>query len=507
MSKKILFIFFIFIILSNISCYAENKNPKNKISTELINREPVVAGQFYPADAVELKNMLNLLFAKAIPKSTDDVIAIITPHAGYIYSGIVAATSFNQIDGTKNYKTIFIIGSSHNAAFDGASIYNKGNFVTPLGIVEVDIPLANKLIKENDILRINADAHLHEHSIEVELPFLQTVMKTRYKIVPILLGTENIESIKKIAAALKPYFNSNNLFIISTDFTHYPDYKNAVDVDKQTAEAIQLNSAEQLLNSVNKNMNKGIPNLACCICGLGSVLTLLNITEEDKNISIKTLQYMNSGDISGDKSRVVGYNSIVFSKKKEVKKMAEKSEFSLTEKDKKDLLAVARKTIEQYIKYNKKPEIDSKNFSKNLIMNCGAFVTLHKQGELRGCIGRFDADIPLYKVVEEMAIASSTQDYRFPPVTADEIDKIHIEISVLSPMKKIKSIDEIILGKHGIYIKKGFRGGTFLPQVANETGWSKEEFLGHCARDKAGLSWDGWKDADIYIYTAEVFNE
>jgi AmmeMemoRadiSam system protein A len=140
-------------------------------------------------------------------------------------------------------------------------------------------------------------------------------------------------------------------------------------------------------------------------------------------------------------------------------------------------------------------------------MKAGAFVTLKENGELRGCIGRFTADIPLYQVIEEMAISSSTQDNRFLPVTAKEIDKLEIEISVLSPMKKISSIDEIVMGKHGIYIKKGWYSGTFLPQVATETGWSREEFLGHCARDKAGIGWDGWKDAEIYTYEACVFSE
>jgi hypothetical protein len=138
---------------------------------------------------------------------------------------------------------------------------------------------------------------------------------------------------------------------------------------------------------------------------------------------------------------------------------------------------------------------------------CGAFVTLKKYGNLRGCIGRFDASEPLYQVVQEMAIASSTQDYRFSPVELKEIPELEIEISVLTPMRHISSIDEIELGKHGIYIKKGNRSGTFLPQVATETGWTKEEFLGHCAQDKAGIGWNEWKDAEVYVYEALVFGE
>ena len=171
------------------------------------------------------------------------------------------------------------------------------------------------------------------------------------------------------------------------------------------------------------------------------------------------------------------------------------------------MLGIARATIIMYINQHKTPDLDDRNFSPGLKMHSGAFVTLKEKGELRGCIGRFTADIPLWKVIQEMAIASSTQDSRFTPVTAKEIDKLEIEISVLSPMKRIYSADEIVLGKHGIYIKKGYYSGTFLPQVATETGWSINEFLGHCACDKAGLSWDGWKDAELYTYEAFVFSE
>jgi AmmeMemoRadiSam system protein A len=182
-------------------------------------------------------------------------------------------------------------------------------------------------------------------------------------------------------------------------------------------------------------------------------------------------------------------------------------EFKLDDKDKKDLLLIARKTVVEYVKNHITPEINAKNLSAAIKTNCGAFVTLRKHGDLRGCIGRFDSNEPLYKVVQDMAVASSTQDYRFKPVGPDEIKELEIEISVLTPMRRIDSIDEIELGRHGIYIKKGFRSGTFLPQVADETGWTKEEFLGHCAQDKAGIGWDGWKDAELYIYEALVFSE
>ncbi len=181
--------------------------------------------------------------------------------------------------------------------------------------------------------------------------------------------------------------------------------------------------------------------------------------------------------------------------------------FILHPEEKKALLALARDTIDQFVRMGKIVSPRDEEFSEPLRQKCGAFVTLHKAGALRGCIGLFSGHEPLYKSIRDMAIAAATEDPRFPSVGDTEISSIDIEISVLSPLRQIHSIDEIILGQHGIHIMKGSRSGTFLPQVAEETGWTKEEFLGHCSEDKAGLGWDGWKTADLYVYTALVFGE
>jgi AmmeMemoRadiSam system protein A len=306
---------------------------------------------------------------------------------------------------------------------------------------------------------------------------------------------------------LKPYLDSPNLFVISSDFSHYPDYKDAKLIDKLTEEAIVSGKPDNLIKVIETNSKKGIKNLSTSLCGWTSVLTLLYMTEKNENYSYNPIEYRNSGDVSyyGDTSRVVGYWSIAVTKK--FKSQEKDDSFLLNENDKKQLLGVARASITNYLKNKEKIIIDTSLFSEKIKTNCGAFVTLHKDGKLRGCIGRFLSDKKLYLVVQDMAIAAATQDYRFSPVTENELKNIDIEISVLSPLKKISSIDEIEMGKHGIYIMKGTLGGTFLPQVATETGWTKEEFLGHCSQDKAGIGWTGWKDADIYIYTATVFSE
>jgi hypothetical protein len=472
-----------------------------------INRKPYAAGKFFAGDKAGLEADMKQLFAKAIEKEYDNVQAIIVPHAGYAYSGIVAASGYNQIDAENEYENVFVIASSHTAHYKGASIYNIGNYETPLGEVLVNRGLANKLISASELFSFQEKAHISEHSLEVQLPFLQFHLKKDFKIIPIVIGTQDPSVCSGIAEALRPYFNDKNLFVISTDFSHYPEYDDACEVDKKTAEAVITNAPDVFMEVLKRNESSGIGNLATAMCGWSSVLTLLNLTEADPSYNYELLQYMNSGDADyyPDKSRVVGYYSIVVSQDGSDQK--DESGFTLSEKDKADLLGIARLTMEQYILTGKIPEYNAHDFSEVLNTPCGAFVTLNKEDQLRGCIGRFDATEPLYQVVQQMAVASSTNDYRFPKVSKEEFEDIEIEISVLTPMKKISSVEEIELGKHGIYISKGSSSGTFLPQVATETGWDLETFLGHCSRDKARIGWDGWKTADIYIYEALVFHE
>ncbi|MDD2611358.1 MAG: AmmeMemoRadiSam system protein A [Bacteroidales bacterium] len=189
------------------------------------------------------------------------------------------------------------------------------------------------------------------------------------------------------------------------------------------------------------------------------------------------------------------------------REIPEKNDFELSVSDRITLLKLARKTLEEKIRHGKIFVPDTSNFSENLKIDCGAFVSLHVYGKLRGCIGRMTGDIPLYRMIQEMAVSSAIHDPRFNPVQPDELANVDIELSVLSPLKKISDVSEIQLGKHGILITKGHNSGVFLPQVATETNWNLDEFLGHCSHDKAGLDWFGWKTADIFIFTADVFGE
>ena len=467
------------------------------------DRQTAVAGSFYPADPSALRKAVNDYLSAAKPRQDKGLVrAILVPHAGYVYSGGVAASGYNQIDPDQHYKRVFIIASSHRVSFSKASVFTDGDYLTPLGRVPVDKEVGRELIRKSGAIMDYFQAHNSEHSIEVQLPFLQCILNYPFRIVPIVLGTQVPSVCEEIAEALKPWFTSENLFVISSDFSHYPAYADALKVDSITADAFCRNSVADFLQTLRSNENLRITDLATSMCAWPSGLTLLYLTNSNKELAFNRIDYKNSGDIKlyGDKGSVVGYHAITVTQEKQ-------DGFTLTATDKSALLGIARNTMETYVRTHVTPTLDPEKYGDNLKVWAGAFVTLKIGDELRGCIGSFEPSQPLYKLIQQMAIASSTRDSRFQPVSPSELDKIHIEISVLTPMRKIKDIKEIELGLHGIYIKKGFQSGTFLPQVAAETGWSLEDFLGHCARDKAGIGWSGWKDADLYIYEALIFEE
>jgi len=478
------------------------------------DRQPVAAGRFYPADKDTLARDLSQLFemCKKSPSKLN-VRAIISPHAGYIFSGKTAAAAYSSIPKNAVFKNIFIIGSSHIMYFDGASVYNSGDYITPLGRITVNKEIANKLILNNKVFSFPTTAHQQEHSIEVQLPFIQYYFKDHIKIIPVIIGTDNVNTVKKIAEALRPWFTPENLFVISSDFSHYPSFKNAIETDSLTAASILTGSPGKFLNTLSNNESKHIHGLVTSMCGWTSGLTLLYLSEGNKNLEMKLLDYSNSGDSpNAGKDEVVGYNAIaMYEKKGDAASVPQtQGSFSFTEAEKEQLFTIVKSSIRSRLYDEKKYNADERSISSNLKMPMGAFVTLKINGALRGCIGNFnmtDSPEPLYKVVAGSAISSAFEDQRFSPLTKEEYKNTDIEITVLGPLKKISNINEIILGKHGIYIKKGSRAGTMLPQVATENGWTVEQFLGYTSRDKAGIGWDGWKDAEIFIYEGVVLED
>lgn len=469
-------------------------------------RPMAVAGSFYPAQKDSLAKLLDTLFAHTPQKQNTQVAAIIVPHAGYVFSGQVAADAFAQINPSSQYEHLFLIGPSHHVYMEGASVNNAfGYYETPLGKVEVDTALAKRLIENQKVFSYKPEAHDKEHCLEVQLPFLQHQLKQMPPIVPIIIGTQSLSVIEKIAEALRPYFNAKNLFVISSDFSHYPSYEDANRVDGLSGKAIEGGKLCDFIEAIRHNEELHIPNLATSACGQSAIAALLYLIGGEHNISIRHLTYRNSGDSEyGERGQVVGYHSFVFYRDKS--NVAE-HRFFLSRDDKKLLLKIARKSIRNRLLGNREAACDTIELPEILKSRCGVFVTLYEDGRLRGCIGHFGEDVALFRIAKEMAVAAAFEDPRFMPLSRSELDRVHIEMSVLTPLKKIDSINDFHYGKEGIYISKGGRSGTFLPQVAQETHWTKEEFLGHCAQDKAGLSWEGWKDADLYTYEAIIFKE
>ena len=468
--------------------------------------EPVVrpatqAGRFYEGNPLLLSQEIDSLLARhANDQKLDNVAALIVPHAGYYFSGNVAASAYAQLNPEKPYKRIFLLGPSHHEWLNGASVNSEVDYyATPLGNVPVDRETARQLTEADSVFSYQPKAHDREHCLEVQLPFLQRRLGEVPPIVPIIISTNDFSKLKRMAEVLKSWLTEENLFIISSDFSHYPSYEDANKVDAKTGKAIETGDVEQLIATIEANERSGIRNLATSACGEFPIITLMLML--DSQYQVKHIMYQNSGDIDNyDHSRVVGYHAFAIIRNGQTRT---DSDFSLSDEDKRTLKKIAYESIKDSL--NRKPISHPSTLSSHLSSKCGAFVSLHKQGRLRGCIGHFGEDTPLHEIVAEMARAAAFEDPRFMPVTRDELDDLDIEISVLTPMRRIQSLDEFQLHRHGIYIRKGYRSGTFLPQVADEVNWTKEEFVGHCSQDKAGLGWDGWRDAELYVYEAIVF--
>lgn len=467
-------------------------------------RKPAVAGTFYPSSAKEILSMAQEWLHPAEDGKAPQ--AIIVPHAGYVFSGEVAASSFNRIPKGHPYKRIFLLGPSHRVGFSGASVDTLYAYAeTPLGRVPIDIETGKELTKKASFTCRN-DAHDREHCLEVQLPFLQMMYEDVPPVVPIVIGTQRLEILEDIADALEPYFNEENLFVVSSDFSHYPSYKDAQASDLYLANAIEQGGLEEFLKAlryIRKMDFTGQDTAACGACAIAVLLSMMDAQGRDQ-FEADHVMYRNSGDSPyGEKDRVVGYNSIVFTRN--AKPQTDGHLFHFSDEEKKGMIAAARSAIYSALRLDYDGDDTPVGILKE--KGYGVFVTLHLNGRLRGCIGRFTSSDSLHETIRDMARSAAFSDPRFPSLSRSEAPRIDIEVSVLSPLKRIDSIDEFKLGRDGIYMIKGSRHGTFLPQVATETGWSTEEFLGHCAQDKAGIGYYGWKDAELYTYQTEIVNE
>ncbi|MFA5200437.1 MAG: AmmeMemoRadiSam system protein B [Candidatus Omnitrophota bacterium] len=454
---------------------------------------PDFAGQFYPDEKERLSVMIDNFLEKASPKDLNGrIFALISPHAGYGYSGQTAAFGYKLIK-NKLYKTVIILGTSHRKAFAGAAVYEKGTFLTSLGEVAVDDEFIKTILGKDPEVFADEAVFKEEHSVEVQLPFLQKVLDN-FKIVPVVIGDCSLESCKNIAGLLKEAIGKRKdiLIVVSSDMYHGYDPEEAVKADAFTLDLIKKLDYEKLYYSLRDGSAQA--------CGGFAIVIALDLAKK-KGFNAKILSQTNSAQVTGSAKGewTVGYASCAI--------VDPEGEDMLNQEQKKKLLKLARNSIETYLKTGKKLEVNENDPVLN--KNMGAFVTLNKGGDLRGCIGNLVGNQPIYLTVRDMAVEAAVDDPRFSPLSLKELKEVEIEISVLSPLVRVKSADEIELGKHGVLVRKGARSGVFLPQVATETGWGKEEFLDNLCSHKAGLPESSWKDKDteIYIFSAEVFSE
>lgn len=465
-------------------------------------RQPGVAGGFYPADPKALAAMIDDMLAHATPPPiTDPILAVVAPHAGYQYSGPVAAYTYATLKGRK-FSRVVVIAPSHYVAFDFTSVFDGDAYATPFGTVQIDKAFAKQLVNSGPGIKFSSQGHVPtqegaEHALEVELPWLQRVLGA-FQLVPIVMGDQSYESSRALGVALaKLIHGSDTLILASSDLSHYHPYDEAVKIDHATLSALQ----EWDYFSMSQNFEMRVWEA----CGGAPIVAAMIAAERMGANKAILLKYANSGDTTGDRSRVVGYSAVALVKTQAVR--AAEPPFSLSPHDKSELLELARKSAE-YVVRERKPYEPPASSSETLNQDRAAFVTITKSGELRGCVGYTSAVKPLYVTVRDTATLAAVRDSRFPPVSAPELPQLDYEVSVLSPLRRVLDVKEIKVGQDGLLMKNGSYEGLLLPQVPVEQRWDRQRFLEEtCA--KAGMQSTCWKDenTDIFKFTAVVFSE
>lgn len=459
-------------------------------------RPPVLAGSWYPAEPAELAQTVDRLLASVEPVDGAPK-ALIVPHAGYTYSGKIAAAGWRQIENAE-YDLAVILAPAHRVRPPKPlAVWECGAFTTPLGDVPVDADVCRSLIEACPHIAADHAPHLPEHAIEIQLPFLQRV-SPRCRIVPLVMGDGGHDAgvIESVARALtQATAGRRSVIVASSDLSHYPSYRNAVAVDQATLGAIETGQTDHVHETILAALERGTPNLLTCACGEGTILVAMRTAALMEAETITLLDYANSGDAPrGDRRQVVGYGAVMFWHYEPP---------ALTGAQQDCLLQLARETIETHLRSGGISVVSVDDPALN--RRAGAFVTLWQGSELRGCIGHIKADRPLYRAVQEMAVAAATRDTRFAPLSLDELGSLTVEISVLSPLRRITSIEQVEAGKHGLVIAKDSRRGLLLPEVAAERGWNRYE-LADAVCWKAGLPAGCWRaGATMYTFTAIVF--
>ncbi|MGD8394949.1 MAG: AmmeMemoRadiSam system protein B [Candidatus Eiseniibacteriota bacterium] len=509
-------------------------------------RPAAVAGRFYPADAGRLSRAIDGFMDAARPARTERPIAIVAPHAGYIYSGQIAADAYRQA-ADHDYDLVVILGTNHTTAgFTRISVYDGPGYLTPLGVAAIDTSITHRLLGAGRGAGSAAGpdwifepaVHRREHSVEVQVPFVQRLFPG-VPIVAAVIGDRDPERCARAGEELAAVIGARRaLLVASTDLAHYPAHAGAVRADHAMLAAMTTLEPAHLHRVAVDELARGTPALSTCACGEGPVMVAMAAARSLGATRGVVISHATSGQAAvGERARVVGYGAVVFcagvpgadtsviDKRVEVpagadggapetpgreapgvgESTGEPAAGQLAAGERATLLRIARRTIARYLDAGVTPLV--RDLPPALARHRGAFVTLREHGRLRGCIGHMAEDLPLGQVVGAMALEAAFSDQRFPPLAAEELDRITIEVSVLTPHRPVAGPEAIVVGRDGVVLRKNGRSAVYLPHVATEQGWDRDTMLDHLSQ-KAGLPRDAWRrGAEFLTFQAEVFGE
>lgn len=517
--RKLVFILMIFVIWAcgnqqealqedTMKIQKSIQNNQSHLPKAVLHRDifpAQVAGQFYTSDSLLLRRQVISYIQQATVPSTlkeQDIVGILSPHAGYVYSGTVAGHAFASV-ANRPYSTIVVMALSHRQTASKVSVLDMDAYETPLGQLEIDRKTIKTLL-EKAPAHFAAEPQMFEgeHSLEVQLPFIQVALPN-VKIIPLIVAASGEEVFVHASAHLFELLGNKKdvLFVISSDLSHFFPYDEAKGYDEKSLMLLEKWQLQQWFSHAS-NTRKGM-------CGVRPLYTFAKVFEHfTKNSrTVTRLKYLNSGDASGDKSQVVGYGALAFSVNKGVRnQMTIEKDFGPYNVELlAELMSHAKGAVKAAVLGNRL----EMSLPESLVLknNGAAFVTLKRNGRLRGCIGHVLARMPLYQCIHEVARAAAISDTRFAPVSPSELDELSYEISILTNPTPI-SPEDVVVGRDGLIISRQGYSGLLLPQVPIEWGWDKEQFLGHTCQ-KAGLPLDCWKHEGTVIkaFQAIVFDE
>lgn len=468
-----------------------------------------IAGSWYSANADALRREVAGYIDHAVPppeaRDAGGIVGLVVPHAGYRYSGAIAGFGYRMLQGM-DVRRVVVLGPSHQVRFGGLGLTEATHWRTPLGEYPIDTDAVKKLAGATPFL-FREDAFRREHSVDIQVPFLQ-VVAPRAKLVPIIVGGCDATRLRDAGRAIRELAaEPGTIVVASSDFTHYGENYGYVpfrtDVEANLAKL--ADAAFGAIASMDPDtLAAKLDETDDTVCGQAPIRVLM--TAVPARARAVRLAYDTSGRVTGDFANSVTYQSIAFGIPANY---AFRNSEVLSVDEQRFLLALARETIKRHLagKPLPDPEKEGQKIPDKLKQDFGVFVTLKKHGDLRGCIGSILPVEPLWEGVVRNAVNAATHDPRFPPMTLPEEREVELEVSVLTPPREVPGYDDIVLGRDGILLSKGGMRSVFLPQVAPEQGWDLQTTLEYLSR-KAGLGGSAWRSGTRFqTFQAHVFGE